>query len=61
MASEYTRQLVQEALTEFHAHSDWKNVTYGLDDLDFKDFVPELADHIIEYLESDPKKQLRLA
>lgn len=41
------RGLIAKAIREYPAtisRGDWK---YGLDDLDFEDFVPDLADHIM--------------
>lgn len=42
------RGLIAKAIRDYPAttpRGDWK---YGLDDLDFEDFVPELADHIMK-------------
>ena len=51
MASEYKVLLAEATIREFPKNYGWPNKTYGLNNLDFEDFVPELAFAIVEALD----------
>jgi hypothetical protein len=55
MASKYTRELIFEAIREYPGWND------GGDDMpDFEEFCEALAEAVIEAIESDPKKEMKL-
>jgi hypothetical protein len=41
------RGLIAVAIRDYPAHAGRPGWSYGLDDLDFEDFVPDLADYIM--------------
>jgi hypothetical protein len=43
-------QVIEEAIRSYPASIGRKDWKYGLDDLDFEDFVPELSQHILTAL-----------
>jgi hypothetical protein len=43
---------LEEYLRNFPGRSGWGNVTYGLDDLGFEDFIRELANGIMREFRS---------
>lgn len=48
--AEATRSVIRVAIREFPQFYGKPGWTYGLDDLDFEDFIPRLAWYVQDYL-----------